>query len=277
MRIKGETGRLAFFSGMVIFVGIVVGILRWVKKEDVNVGLVTEAGIAAVSLSPRRQMVSIAKIDGEKLIWIPGGLGWYRADRILKVWRQEKMKKEKLGEVFFYNLGFISDSIVISDSFEGWENSLRTAGEMGWFNYLRMRAQINNLMANEEKIDGGPEEIETILDKVAARDWAKEDLLAGNERISVINTTVSDKLAEFVAKRLEWAGLMVVETRGGEKLAADRCVVRYFDGFEKKKLNLLNRYLMCTGEMDGSLNLGEVEIVLGEGYAKMIEYSSYNN
>ena len=91
-------------------------------------------------------MISQMKIMGENEVWIPGGLGWYRAEVIKKILSQEK----KLGwakNIFIYSLGFYPDKIVWTEKIDDWKSRY-------WWQMLKN----NNLLNKNENLSGGIEE-----------------------------------------------------------------------------------------------------------------------
>ena len=69
---------------LVIFISLFFLIKRGWRREDRVVGLVAPEGVGAVSISPLRGMVNVLKVTPEVELWLPGGMGWYAADKVEK-------------------------------------------------------------------------------------------------------------------------------------------------------------------------------------------------
>ena len=134
----------------------------------------------------------------------------------------------------------------------------------------------DNLIRKTEKMEGDVDKNEVFLDKIMARDFSETKVVNDDLKLSVINLSEADGLANFVTKRLERAGFSVISVSSNEGEKLDRCKIVYSDGVEKTfSWRILQSVFNCMGVEDSSLNEGEVEVYLDENFAEVIKYSNY--
>ena len=254
---------------VVLIIGSTVYFLRefdWGEKGDFKLGVVGKDKIGVVSISPERKMINSLEIDGEVSVWIPRGLGWYRSDRIFRVLEQER-KKESAGEIFFYNLGFWPDEVVYVGEFENWRRN--------WKTWLRVKMIGDEVIYKKEVNKEELSENNLLLNEVMPRDFADSSLVNDNLRLSVINAAGEERLAGFVAKRLEWLGFTVVSTDNSEMGIKEKCLMslgpRSEESLGLEKLSFLG----CERKSSDDLGENEVELYFGDEYVQMLKYSSY--
>lgn len=245
------------FSLLILGLALMLGGCNW--QKDYRVGIINENGIKMISLSWVRRMVSTIEVGEQTELWVPTGFGWYKAGSILRLLDQEK-KIDLAKEVFWYNFGFWPDKVV---SEEDWAKSLDLV------NRLRYNFGNENLILKEEKWD------ESLGDKVMPRDMADSLGLANNVKISIYNASGADGLANFLAKRLEWQGYMVILTEDSKEAVAG-CV--WQSGAEVVLDRVLKERLVgwgCQERHDRVVTKGEIEIIFGVEFVKMLKYSNY--
>jgi len=261
---------------------VVLIILGWWWKgndritggSDIKLGLLFADGVALVSVSPDRRMINVLKFGPDMMIWIPGGLGWYRSDRVVGVLSEEKMSLD-VKNLFFYNFGFNPDRIIRTASFDDWSNDLVLIRQAGWRNYLRYRLAVSGMIWREEEWLGESSSSFS-LGQRWIRDFADSALLMDELKVTVVNTSQVSGLASFVASRLEWAGVTVVGLVDDDR-QVENCLLLTGSGIKKEglALTILKSYFKCQQEVDDYLSSLEAELYLGEKYAEMIKYLSY--
>lgn len=254
---------LILFLGLVVLGGLIFFLKKskWDGKGDFKIAVVGGDKIGIVSISPERKMINTLEVDGEVSVWIPGGLGWYRSDRIKRVLEQERMEKN-VDPIFFYNLGFLPDKVIYVDKFEDWKRG------------RRIKNLNSQLIYKKEIVKNKLSEDNQLLDEVMARDFADSRLTNDELRLSVINATNESQLANFIAKRLEWFGFSVVSIDNSE-MKVENCLILFGPKSEEslgfEKLNFLG----CEKKADSNLNEKEVELYFGDKYTQMLKYSTY--
>ncbi len=255
---------LAVMLGLGVMVAAARGRTRGETGRDIKLGVVADEGLGLVSISKDRQMISQMKIMGENEVWIPGGLGWYRAEVVKKILSQEK----KLGwakNIFIYSLGFYPDKIVWTEKIDDWKSRY-------WWQMLKN----NNLLNKNENLSGGIEENEIYLDQVMPRDFAETKIVNENIKLSVINISRVNGLAGFVTKRLERLGFSVISVETEESERTDKCEILYGSGAgESYSLAVMGKMFDCNQKEDESLNENEIEIYLTDSFSTVINYPSY--
>ena len=254
---------LAVLLGLGVMVAAAWGQTREETGRDIKLGVIADEGLGLVSISKDRQMISQMKIMGENEVWIPGGLGWYRAEVVKKILSQEK----KLGwakNIFIYSLGFYPDKIVWTEKIDDWKSRY-------WWQMLRN----NNLLNKNEDLVGNIDENEIYLDQVMLRDFAETKVVEAEVKLSVINTSLANGLAGFITKRLERLGFSVVSVsteEGGE----NECKILYGEKVAGSyPLKVLTEIFDCQVSKGDSLNENEIEIYLTDSFSTMIDYPSY--
>lgn len=241
--------------------------------KDFRMGVVWDKGMGIVSISFARGMVNSMILTEETELWLPGGLDWYGVDKIKKILDQEN-KRDLANEIFYYNLGFLTDKVVFLDDFS-WDRSrvlLPNMGLRSWLNFVYRRDQ---MIFKEEMISGALEDEGLFLNEVMIRDFADSQLLNEDLRLIVLNTTENEGLAGFVAEKLLWAGFSVMGV-GGAEAEVEKCRLSYGEGSDKSYgWQVLSSLFDCEWVEDEALADFEVEVYIGEGMAEMINYSGY--
>ncbi len=258
---------------------VVLGLVRWAERgrvtmgKDIKLAVIAESGIGMVSISEDRRMINSLKVEGEVEVWIPGGLGWYRSDRILRVLTEEGTM-DKAGWLFFYNFGFTPDKVLVVKSFDDWNDDLSLWSQIGAWDYIRYKLGSLEMILNEEILNNQNNNL-LMLGQKWTRDFADSGLLSDQMRVTVVNTTKESGLAGFVANRLEWAGITVVGLTNDDRLVDGCLLVRGEETKESLVYQVLESYLGCSQIKDEYLLDDEIELYLGSGYAEMINYLSY--
>jgi len=263
------------FRLLVILLILGVGIIFLGKdRRDFRLGVVTDKGVMAVSVSFDRKMVASLEISGEIPLWIPRGLDWYGADKIKKILEQEK-KRDLAKEVIYYNLGFWADKVVFLNDFS-WKKTALLVKNMGIWSFLEFWYWQDEMLFKQEKIENDLRDESLFLDETMLRDFAEGRLLNEEMRITVYNTTVDAALANFMATLLTRVGFSVMGVGGAEPRGEADCYFIYGEGVKGSYgWQVLNSIYQCEAVKDESLADFEVEIYIGEGYSRMINYSGY--
>ncbi|MBU1130374.1 hypothetical protein KKE45_03605 [Patescibacteria group bacterium] len=247
----------------------------WNGRDDFRFTVLSDDKIALVSVSVERRMLNVLELDGEVGLWVPGGYGWYKSNKVKKLLEQEN-KMDLLDNVFFYNFGFVGRKNVFVNSFSDWDNLLVLWKNFGLFNMLSLRVKWDEFLLKEEFIDSRGVEFFS-RDKILSRDFADNELLSGELKVSIINKSGENGLANFLARRLTWMGYLVLRVETGLDLQ-DKCFLRY--GAKETDdiilVGLLEKFFMgCQPVYSDFLDELELELELGKDFPKLIEYSSY--
>ncbi len=259
---------------LVLMVGL--GFWWWLGRSsggDYKMGVIWDGGIGVVSISLGRRMVNSLEVSGQTQVWVPGGLGWYGADKIKRLLDQED-KRGKAVDIIYYNLGFLPDKVLFLDDFS-WDEGVRLMVDMGFFDWLEFRYFREQMIFKEEVIDGDLTQLGWYLDEIMVRDFADSLILNEDLRLTVFNTTGHEGLANFLASRISWAGFSVAGVGGSEE-EVSVCKLTYGQGVVGSLgWEVLSSVFDCERQADGALADFEVEIYLGEGFSQMINYGSY--
>jgi hypothetical protein len=243
---------------------------------DLRLAVVTDSGVSMINVSPERRMINLVEVSGEREVWVPGGLGWYRSDRIKKLLEQEK-KTDKVSQILFLNYGFNPEGVLWKTEWNGElsnQELLKYWGVKGWLNF---RWNSGNWLLKKEvltAVDG-----DEVIDEVMQRDMAETSLINQETKITVGNASNSDGLGAFVTKSLERSGLSVVDVVNINDNMPEKCLIK-IGGNQGQKTEtgewLLMVFPECQEIADAQLDNGEVEIYFGQAWAEMINYQSYN-
>jgi hypothetical protein len=260
----------------VIVLGILIG--WWCLKKpageqllDLRLAVVTDDGISMINISPERRMINLVELSGEREVWVPGGLGWYRSDRIKKLLEQEK-KTDKASLILFLNYGFRPEAVLWKTEWNGELSNQELWKYWGVKQWLNYRWNSGNWLFKKEVLavaDG-----DEVVDEIMQRDMAETSLINQETNITVGNASKADGLGSFVAKSLERSGLAVVDVINVSEDFSDNCLTRKNSGDKSEWLKAM--FPECKTIVDDKLENGEVEIYFGEVWAEMINYQSYN-
>lgn len=266
---------------LIIF--LMISILIWLKRDDFKhikrdwkIGVVTQNGWEMVTISPGRRMVNSIKIDKKVNLWIPGGSGWIDQDRVKEILNKTDDKKF-INNVFFYNFGFIPDKVEYLNETDGWNNNgelLKTMGLLSWINFNYMRDRI---IFNDDEVSKDLLTQNSYFGEVMMRDFADTELINNEDiKLTIINSSQENGLAGFISSRLEWAGMSVVSSGNENREMQSDCLMVLGSNTENSVTEkTLTKLLGCKKESDSNLADGEIELYLGENFAKVLKYSSY--
>lgn len=234
---------------------------KWDGKNDFRIGIISDEKVSVLVLSPSRRMINRIETQGNTPMLVNGGYGWYEANKLKKLLKQEK--NENLAkEIFFYNFGVVVDRIEWSDKGFTLEN-------LGILGYLKFRLTEDNYLSNKEILTTDKDKNDELLGEIALRDLADNLILSQDIKISVYNTSNTLGVASFMGKRLDWMGLTVIETNNAVEEKIDNCKVINGSEYLIKKLKSLWN---CEYVTDNKLDSNEMEIYFGEKFAKMLKY-----
>ncbi|MFA6007450.1 MAG: LytR C-terminal domain-containing protein [Candidatus Shapirobacteria bacterium] len=250
----------------------------WIKKEwrtsDYKLGIITPTQVAILSVSPSREMVNVLILEPMVKVWIPGGMGWYQSDKINKIAETEK-KPELIDNIFYYNFGFVPDKVVYLKDVNEWRNwnSVKYWGTVEWLRYKFFEEEwlFKSEDISQDLIAGNDK-----LKEILPRDFADSELSTGELRISVFNASGQNALGSFMADRLNWMGFEVMEVNSAELI--NNCEVMVKNSADKltiKYAEWLSKMFKCSQISNNSLLNKEILLYLGQNYASMIKYDSY--
>lgn len=254
---------------LICFLGIITYTFLNKKQKlgsDYKIGILADDGISLVSISKERKMINILKIGNDVQIWIPGGMGWYRNSVIKKFLLQEK-KLEVFSDIIFYNFGFKVDKVLFLKKTDEWRNKF-------WWKLIFYN---NNYLTKEEFLDKNIDQSDDFLDEVMIRDFSETKIIKEELKLSVINTTNIGGLANFMTKRIERSGFLVVFVGNDTDKVIENCLLVFGRGVKNTySWEMLNDQFKCDQKEDLELGEGEIEIYFGDNFASMIKYPSYN-
>ena len=266
---KSRWSLLMILGTLLVILGFGFAIWRngWDGKTDFKLAVISSNKLAMISVSPIRDMVNIFEVGGSTPVWIPGGLGWYKSDKIRKLLEEEKGFTNYKG-IFFYNFGFIADKVVILDNFEEWSNNKNLISEMGifgWIKYIFWQSRV--VVSSENNL--------LMLGEVMMRDFGDDRILVDEARLSIYNTSGETGFANFMSEKLEGAGFSVMEVSNSEEVI-DKCAMVYNPTLGKSYgLSLLREWFDCPVKTDDNLGENEIYLYFGDGFAQMLKYSNY--
>lgn len=269
---------LIAIGGLLLLVGLVLlgeSEARgwWNGKDDYRLAVFSPEKIILVSISPQRGLVNELTVGEGINLWIPEGLGWYQTNRIDRLLTQED-KWGLAAKVAFYNYGFWPQQVVVTDQADNWDSWMLLAKNTGIINAIHLKLVLNSLLYRNDDISSDPDK-DTTLDEWLVRDYADTNWLDNESKITIINASDDRGVADWLARRLTWMGLSVVDTESGE--GQTDCRIRVAnDQSPKPAVAFLKTVLNgCTEEASEQLNPDEVEVVVGKNWVKMLQYSSY--
>jgi hypothetical protein len=265
---KNKSGKLILGLGIIILFGIAV-IWSLVNKnqkkgDDFKIGILADDGIAIVSISNQRKMINTLKIGTEVKLWVPEGLGWYRSGAMKKILQQEN-KVSLFDKVLFYNFGFVPDKIVVLKKTDDWKNKF-------WWQYFWNSGK---MILKNEVIDKEISQSSDLLDEIMVRDFAESKVVNEDLKLSMVNMTNMDGLADFMATNFERLGFSVISVSNDVNNGSG-CQITYGPKVEETfSWRLLSKIIDCPKKKDLTLNDNEVEFYFDEKFASVIKYPSY--
>lgn len=276
-----KTLNFKLFLGLVLllFLALLV-LIGFLKKRETNgnldykLGIIANDGIALVSISNERKMINVLNLGSEVEVWIPFGMSWYGNTKIKNVLEQEK-KMNLVGDIFWYNFGFLTDKILVLNSVNDWKKDSVLIDNLGFLNWLKYRINYDKMLLKEEKIDSNLDQNELFLSEIMVRDFSESKLNNEDLRLSIFNNTSESGLANFMTKRLEWSGFSVVSADNNDE-KIDKCLILYGDKVDLSYgWKMINQIFNCDKKYNQVLNENEVELYFGDNFASMIKYPSY--
>ncbi len=257
---------------LVIFISLFFVIKKGFREEDRVVGVVSPEGVGVVSISPLRGMVNLLKVASEVELWFPGGMGWYPANKVEKIFDQGK-EEDLVRKMFFYNFGIYPEKILVLSKVEAWRSSglWRFLGPSESF---RFWWQQNNWLFKTEVINTNLLVKKEELDDILPRDFALGELQQKGLKVSVKNSSGENALGAFVADRLNWQGYNVVAVEN-ETIKEGCEVVAQGNKLTENYADFLAKMFGCSRVTNPTLLLEELTINPGKNYASMIKYNSY--
>lgn len=257
---------------LVVFMSLFFVIKRGWRDQDRVVGLVSPEGVGVVSLSPLREMLNVLRVAPEVELWFPGGMGWYAANKVEKIY--EKGKEEELvKKMFFYNFGIYPEIIMPVTKLEDWRSSTFWR-HLGLIDSVRFWIEQSNWLLKTEVINTNILAKKAEFDDILPRDFAEANILQKNLRVSIKNSSGENALGAFVADRLNWQGYNVVAVENDT--VKDGCeVVSQGSDLTKNYAIFLAKMFACSQVTNQALLPEELMLNPGKSYASMIKYNSY--
>lgn len=263
--------------GIVMVVWVVWWIINnnWNGKNDVRIGIIADNGLALINLSSKRKIINYLTVDPEVEVWIPRGLGWYRAGRVKKIMETEK-KQELANELFFYNFGFFPEKVIRLSNKENTNSNRFWMKELGGLGFVRWWFGRDSYMTKREEIKRSLVGEGAILDEIMMRDFADTRLIESEFRLSVVNGSEVQGLANFLSQKLGWEGYTINSIENIEKVS-EKCIVNINNSKKNDILLMELKKILsqCDFRIIEDLGTNEVEIILGEGYGQMLNYNNY--
>lgn len=259
---------IIFVIGFLAVSMVILLLIFFFKKKnngsDYKIGVLADDGIAMVSISKDRQMINVLKLEPESQVWIPKGMGWYRNEVVKKILQQEK-KVDLLDDLLFYNFGFIPDEVIIIKRIDSWKNKF-------WWKLMWN----GNLLNKEETMKGNVDKNDAFLDEIMIRDFSETRVVGEDIKLSVINLSEADGLANFMTTKMERLGFSITSVTSDNIFEDNKCRILYGFGVDKTfSWSLINNWFDCPKNQDYSLNENEIELYFDDNFSTMINYPSY--
>lgn len=266
-----------------VIVGLIlIGIVAWdtskgfeiFLKNDYKMAMISPQGLGLISVSSNRGMINFLVIGPEVMVWVPRGYGWYKADRIYGLLKQED-RMDLASEIMFFNFGNNCRKIIWGDDLLAWEEWGNMVNHLGVLPSIYLKWRMSEMFFNEE-VNNNQLVDNVRLDEVLSREFSEDRLIEEDIKVSVFNATGSNLLATFVAEKLNWLGINVL-TVGDNTTEMDECILKYGIDVEKSKTFSVIRDIFsdCQVSAEGNILAGEMELVLGRKWSQMINYDSY--
>jgi hypothetical protein len=244
------------------------------KNADFRVGIVTDKSVEMVSISPARKMINVAKISDPVPLWLPEEGKWIKVADI-KTKLQDSQTKRLVEKIFWFNFGFVTDNIIFSNDEEAWRGNGFLIKNLGFTNWLKFKLEQSQMLFKEEEVKNDLVISENQIDEMMIRDFADNNLVNDDIRLSVFNSTSKNGVANFMARRLEWSGFSVVSTENTARNVKN-CMILYGPKTDSSfGWKTLTKLFDCDRQFDENLNENEAELYFGENYVSMVKYSSY--
>ncbi len=261
--------------GLFVFGGI-IGNWDVFLKQDFRILVIADDGVGLVTVSDSRGMTNILKVNGDVMLWVPEGYSWYRSDKIKQLLNIERIKN-RAPLIGFFNFGFLTNKVVFCESVSNWEDWQNLGKSIGYVPGTYLKIRMNNLFFDEYELG---EQIDTggWIGQILTREFSSSALIEEDVKVSVFNGSGINQLATFVADRLNWAGMKVMTIADYDESAG--CRLNYGVGVEKSQtwkylVEIFGKDNGCQLQMDENVLESEVEIVLDEKWAQMVNYDSY--
>lgn len=264
-----------------IVMGMVIVLFAWGwgklpingQQQDYRLAVLTPNELGIISLSGERKLVSEMKIDGSTAVWIPGGWGWYRADRIKRIIDQESKQPELLAKILYYNFGFVADGIITVTNFDDWNNYGVLLSKVGLWRTWQIKTELNQWLVNQTIMKSelkGNQQLETIL----MRDFSDSTLSQQASLLTIINGSTYQGMADWLSKRLTYQGFTVLGVESSN-LTDIKCQVV---ADKTKQNNLMMTTLInqfgCQKKIM-ALGSDQIELYIGSKFGEMLKYPSY--
>lgn len=267
---------LIFWLSLVIFIFIVAMFKfnKWNGRDDFRMGIFTDEKVAMLNISPERKMVNFLEISGDTELWIPGGLGWYKTEKIKNILEQEKIK-DQADEILFYNFGFLADKISWGDDINFWKNDWNLIGNLGIIGWIKYRVGVNNWLFKDEVYDGEIQKDGAKIREMIFRDFADNKIVNGESKITIVNTTSHNGFGTFMANLSEYSGFSVISIDTISK-EIERCQFIFGTSLSNSyEFELINKIWNCENILDENLDEWNGELYFGENEVLMLKYSNY--
>lgn len=257
---------------LVIISLLYFGIKKNFVAGDRVFGLISAEDIGILSISPEREMINLIKLDKEVEVWFPEGRGWYKADRVKKIY-EDGEGEEGIKKMFFYNLGIYPEKIIMIEDVDNWKNwSLWSA--LGPVNWIRFILGQGNWLYKTEVISKSLILEKEKLDEVLPRDMALSSIIDKEIKATVLNGSGENGLGSFVADRLNWQGVNVFGIEN--TTTKDNCEISTSQESNiEEYADFLGKMFNCSRLNLTILGPEELVVSLGKVYSTMIKYNNY--
>ena len=137
---------------ILLLLGFVVAIKTVGVKRDYREAWVSNKGLVMWGVSFSRRMINRYDVDGQTMVWIPEGYGWYRSDKVGKILTDEN-KRSLIDRVFFYNFGYLPNKVNWVDDDQMDINYWSTINYFGWKTWLSLMLEKYNWLFKTEELN----------------------------------------------------------------------------------------------------------------------------
>jgi len=232
----------------------IVNKMSW-QGGDFSILSIDQNNVSLINISSDRGMVNSYKISNMDL-WIPNGMGWYPAERLGMIIKNDVNLAKK---VTFYNFGFWPKEVSLSGK---WNSEKSLWSMLGPFGYIRFKILSEDWLWKNDNLK------DENYDEIIPRDLSDNKIIANDIKINIVNASGKNGFGNMIADRLEWYGLMVLSVQTADVEKGCRLVFD-FNSKANKTLIALAEIINCE-----KINqAGVVELVLGEDLSEMLKYS----